>query len=231
MNADIHSVLISIDCLLDSRLATLGIYSEEKAAELLISGKYHSRLNNKFNKLDSTISDTVLEEMYSTRGENILKQSRVTNIIKLLTELVLRYIRLESKVKELTLVDICINMYPYNCSPTIVEALVEQIAEITKASKVTSCFIHPVILTPNYLAQYNTVVMNDFDEWITMHQKEFNTRVLRNTEMYCPRVFIKDEGLDSINPSFPASELSLILAEYVQLTILPLSEFSVYKPD
>lgn len=232
MTMQSHKVFIGIDCLLDTRLAALGIYSEDAASELLKSGKYHSRKHNKFSVYLDTIDDAAVNAIFDSRNMEVLKQARVTNLITLLIGLVERYVTMETQIKEVIGVEIIINTYPYDIDSNVKEALVETVGEITQAVAVECVSMRPEEMSPTFLSNYATVIWHDFDSWVKIHHQKFTPGVMISTSMYCPEIYVKeDDYLEKIPGRYPSRELKLILSEHVQLELLPIESFSVYKPE
>ena len=226
-----HRVFVGLDCLLDTRLAALGRHAPEITTQLLISGAYHKRRHNVFSVLDDRIDDAEVEKIHSTYSVDLLKESMATGVVPLLGNMVLRYKKMENKIKEDTNVLIDINMWPYKLDVASREAITDVVGHLTLAKRVTSKYIAVDKMTPGYLSQYHTVVWYEFNEWLNIHHGEFKSKIMAEVEFYCPEIFVKeDEELETLDPAFPAASLSLLLCDHIKLNMLSLEKFSLYNP-
>ena len=134
----LDSILVSLDCLLDTRLATVSKINLDIANKLLDGDDYHTRDQDVFVGIDKEY----FKEVYKNRDIETLKKSSLTNIVPLLRHLV-------SKLKEQSIVrpfhdggNIVVNMYPYKLT-------IDEQDEICAAIAVWMQGLAPVSRTPN----------------------------------------------------------------------------------
>lgn len=164
-----HNILIDLDVLLDTRIATLVQLDPEEAVKILKSG-YSSRTTDDLSGIDTTITTEEYKTAYAKRDIETLKTSRMTNYI---FELAMTVKQLtENLAKDNTRVkDPCvvINYYPYKDLDTeVLSQIVYAIQQhITTAVDIKTVYLEPDKLDLKALKNLEilTYITYDFKTW------------------------------------------------------------------
>lgn len=108
-----HVVLIDLDVLLDTRVATLLKINEPEAIKMLENG-FCARSTDDISDMTNVISNDEYKKEYATRNIDTLKKSRLTNYIfelaGVISDLAKSLVAEDTRIKEPCIV---INYYPY----------------------------------------------------------------------------------------------------------------------
>lgn len=226
-----HKVFVDLDCLLDTRLAALGQYSEKAALNLLLSGMYHTRKHNAFDRFDPSIDREAVDALYRNRDIVTLRHSVITPITLMLSDLSDRYHRVVGENPKRHSVDVTVNVYPYKLDTEMLETIIDTVGTAIDTDDIRSCYRSLEDLDPGYLMKYDTVIRGELDEWINKHHVALATGVMKDTSYYCPEIYVNpDAELGDISPGKPANELRLLLIELLSVEIMPLELFSAIRP-
>lgn len=186
-----HNILIDLDVLLDTRIATLVQLDPDEAMRLLESG-FTSRVTDDLSGMNSTISNEAYQEAYKNRDIETLKTSRMTNYIFELAILIKQMT--ENLAKDNTRVlDPCvvINYYPYK---ELDDEVLKQIIYAVEQYITTAVTIKSVYLSPEELdlkamksSDILTYITYDFQVWF---ESAFSVKKGRNGIISYPKLTI-----------------------------------------
>lgn len=186
-----HNILIDLDVLLDTRIATLVQLDPDEAMRLLESG-FTSRVTDDLSGMNSTISNEAYQEAYKNRDIETLKTSRMTNYIFELAILIKQMT--ENLAKDNTRVlDPCvvINYYPYK---ELDDEVLKQIIYAVEQYITTAVTIKSVYLSPEELdlkamksSDILTYITYDFQVWF---ESAFSIKKGRNGIISYPKLTI-----------------------------------------
>lgn len=186
-----HNILIDLDVLLDTRIATLVQLDPDEAMRLLESG-FTSRVTDDLSGMNSTISNEAYQEAYKNRDVETLKTSRMTNYIFELAILIKQMT--ENLAKDNTRVlDPCvvINYYPYK---ELDDEVLKQIIYAVEQYITTAVTIKSVYLSPEELdlkamksSDILTYITYDFQVWF---ESAFSIKKGRNGIISYPKLTI-----------------------------------------
>jgi hypothetical protein len=186
-----HNILIDLDVLLDTRIATLVQLDPDEAMRLLESG-FTSRVTDDLSGMNSTISNEAYQEAYKNRDIETLKTSRMTNYIFELAILIKQMT--ENLAKDNTRVlDPCvvINYYPYK---ELDDEVLKQIIYAVEQYITTAVTIKSVYLSPEELdlkamksSDILTYITYDFQGWF---ESAFSIKKGRNGIISYPKLTI-----------------------------------------
>ena len=232
-------VLISIDCILDTRLGTIMDIDPNLVDKILVNKEfnYHERLVDEFPYINKTIYD----ERYLNRDISILSQSMVTNLFGFLIEM---HKTLQTEIKTKPDIDdlqYVINTYPYLLTPTELADLILCFRFNMKDQdiKVTTIWAAPEKITPEFCnTDITAMFMYDYELWLSIHANKLSKVSLHDITLFAPMIYKeKTPTDDDINEfketgmSDPFMIVSTALREMIELFFLPINEFSVYKPN
>lgn len=164
-----HVILIDLDVILDTRVATLLQLNEEVAIELLDNG-FCSRPTDDLTGVTSKITNDEFKTAYAKRDITTLKTARLTSYIfelaTIVSDLTKSLISDDTRVEEPCIV---INYYPYHDLDT--ETLADIIYAIscytTDAIDIKAAYYEPRQLDLPYLKECSilTYITYDFTKW------------------------------------------------------------------
>jgi tRNA G37 N-methylase Trm5 len=117
---------IELDCLLDTRLATLFLIDSETAETVLRKG-YLDRWTDEF-----PVNQELFEKVYRSRDRQTLKNSVLTPMVRLCKEFVHETLKQGVQGPYQYTPKIMINMYPYELTDTEQEIIVRAVASAVK---------------------------------------------------------------------------------------------------
>lgn len=238
MNDDAFNkrVLISLDCLLDTRLACISLISAARAAEIMTKG-YFERQSDEFWRYVDIDKETYLK-LYKERGTNpkVLENSFMTMFTALaVPSMVKELVREILETPFATSFEIHINEYPHLLTNEEKVLLAETIEDFVGVSfKIVFNRFHPSQLTPSLISKnYAMMAMYDYEEFIRAQGEAMLKEPLTSVKLYGPAIFFNklptsEEVQEMSNNEIdPFSEVRLIASPMIDLELLPISNFSV----
>ena len=227
----LDSILVSLDCLLDTRLATVSKINLDIANKLLDGDDYHTRDQDVFVGIDKEY----FKEVYKNRDIETLKKSSLTNIVPLLRHLV-------SKLKEQSIVrpfhdggNIVVNMYPYKLTIDEQDEICAAIAVWMQGlAPVSLVNLSPTDLNPIYCKNnYALMIMYDYEEWLEVNAKLFLKTQIPEITMFVPAIYFVNkptkEELDKMlrESMHPMKAIKTLAMGIISLEIIDVVFFSV----
>ena len=183
-----HSIYVSLDCLLDTRLGTLSLLSKDLVSKALADG-YIVRDEENFPPLKK---QTFLN-LYNTRNKEVLKESPITPCVTLVTDMAMEIMRRTIDTPVATGVKIVINTHPYKLNDKEALDLLTSFADLTKkyiSLKLVS--LDNQTLTPSYCQRnFSAMIMYNYDEWLEVQATthKFKNNLAKSLIVYAPRIF------------------------------------------
>lgn len=226
-------IYIPLDCIIDTRLGTLGKINPSLATQALLNG-YHERITDEF----PGISREEFKAAYAKRDIDTLKMSVVSNVSFLIRRIIKDSLALAVQQKKITRLSIELNVWPYKFEPgPMVDMLISCVrAHAYDNAVVRVVSIPPEKLTPGLIhSNYNMVLMYDWLEWFELHKKFFEKKGLPGLAFIVPQLHIdkpptREEMEDmrreaGITDVFTATETQF--APIFKLKFMPASLFSM----
>lgn len=233
MNQDI---LISLDALLDTRLATLFRLSPAQAEAILFNG-YRTRESDQWSVLSSEIDQAAYQEAYQRRDIDTLKAARPTSIAPVINQITntLGKAAIQAPIIERIRVDV--NVYPYQMDDALKEMIAGAVNEwVSVDTIVTVVDMPPTEITPMFLDRhYAAMILYDFDEWLGLHHEQLMHSPIPTVTVIAPALYLdkkptemdlRVDGTDMVS-AFAALEMALL--EYLSLTIMDAKYFSLIE--
>ena len=208
-----HRLLVSLDALLDTRIASLSLVNQEWAKQL-VRTDYTRRISDELQYIFSDIDIHLYREKYRNRNVETLMNAIPTQLSFIL-EGVIATAELESAKEnpEFEDLELEINYYPYN------DLTSEELEELSVAiSARAGLYVTPKMVYIPYevltfdkieVEKWSTIVLYDFEDWWLSISKNFDT----NTKHI--------KGVPSVNLIVPALIRSLEEAKDVKRRTLP----------
>lgn len=231
-------VLVSLDALLDTRLATVSRLDQQAACRLLQHPDYYTRQIDDFASLCG-IDRERFAAAYAQRDVETLKRSLITHIPFMLHEL-MRHLELsEDDTPFETALGLDVNVWPYELSEAESDALT--LAVMVRAGHQTIprvVRIAPEALTPARIkSEYSGMILYDLREWLQHHVEAFAAIPCPRVTVLVPALFHEripepeeylTEGIRRDVSPFELTRLGAI--EMVGLDFIRPSLFSIYQP-
>lgn len=230
----IKRLLVDLDCLLDTRIATVAKIHPEASRELL-GTEYLNRDIDDFELLTKgLVSNESYKEAYAKRDKETLLLARPTKILKLLNEMSIDLEKLVIDTPFIKEFKIVINYYPYELNDKEQEELIEVLYEFVTSSTRIELISKPLEeVTPSLIkSKYDAFIIYEFDKWFSYHQDVFNTLLMPTKVIFAPALYIKkptEEELNELAESnlTPFSSLELSVIERFSLELIKVREFSL----
>ncbi len=207
-------VLINLDVLLDTRLGSVGRYSQEAAAKVIANERYYYRDHDNWELFtDGLMDNELFKHYYETRGgantAATLNASVLTNIIPVLHRMLGEELatHMDNSGTDFREVMLVIDLHPYELDLESKDELMGIIAELMGPDQAVD-FINKGIAetTPQYIFDnYALVITYDMHEWLRLHYPELVRMRAASVNFIGPKLFEKDTtGLED---SYKSREL------------------------
>lgn len=225
---------IELDCLLDTRLATLYQIDPAAASDAMASG-YEHRVEDRF-KVDAAL----FHSLYAARDRLILKNSLMTPMVRLCREFVEQTLRQKTDGPFQYTPQILINAYPYVLADSETETITRAVATAVKEyCDIQTVFYDYAQLSPAWVKQTCSIlVLYHYPDWLEYHSLNGNWK-----KTTCPEVTLMGpalyfNGLPSDQILAEAKQLQLtpfeameqLAGPLIQLSLLPIRYFSAEIP-
>lgn len=202
-----HNILIDLDVLLDTRIATLVNIDPEEAIKLLGAG-YTERTTDDLNYFDTTITNEEYTKAYNNRNVDTLVTSRMTNYIFELAMMVKQLFenikKDNSRIKDPCII---INYYPYKDldDDTLKQIIYAVEQYITEAITIKSIYMSPDKLDLKSLKELEvlTYITYDFQKWF---ESAFSVNKGKNSiisypkfTLIAPKIMPKIDSFDHLD--------------------------------
>ena len=227
-------LLIELDALLDTRLATVARLSVENAVQLA-STKYRNRLSKDLTLLNPEIDMQAFNEAYSKRDHTTFMASKMTGGVFLLAGMVEELENQTHDTPFLSALEIDVNVYPYKVDEAVEIALINSVmAYAGLETKVNIVNLSPESLRPGIIkSTWAGLMMYDFDNWLNLHNVELTTSKIPTITIIAPALFKdvspKEDDLknDSGEVLKPFTTVEMALCEFVSVSFVDSKYFSI----
>lgn len=232
----IKTILVDLDCLLDTRLSTVHLINPEAVPIMLDKNVYHDRKKDDYYKLTKgMISNETFIDKYYDRDKETLKASVPTNMLKLLHEITYTVGEQTISEPDVKLVEVIVNIHPYKLNYEEKEVLINSFSVYLFPETKISIIDKPIsYLSPKVLASfYDGYITYEFDQWYLEHQEELIKNPMPRNIIFAPAIFVKEEptaeelleqGIENLT-AFEIMEKALL--PYVSLEFLKVDTYSL----
>ncbi|MBB5409282.1 hypothetical protein HDG34_003223 [Paraburkholderia sp. HC6.4b] len=227
------TVLIFLDCLLDTRLGTLARMSDTLACRAL-SASYHQREEDVFEGVDTA----EFRQMYRARDVETLKRSTITTLTTLLGDFSRTLSRIVGTRPWLDGVRILVNTWPYRLDAPTLDALQGVIALWSGGSSPVEMVDYaPGQLTPAFVkANFDILFMYEYEEWLHMHGEAFSKTSLADINVIVPALYFNhrpdEKTFDELvrDGAHPFAAITMLTSGFVGLELIDVKYFSIAEP-
>lgn len=206
-----REILIDLDCLLDTRLGTIGMWDDKKAFECGFHPEYRIRTEDSF--LDAFCPNSTFLSLWRERCDKrlpdgfyaVIAASGETPlpfaVYEYLNEEILGQSERPSNLEDFK---ITINVFPYHLPKEEMRAL-KMIGDhlFPQIKEVEVTYLDVKELTPAKIRRrYDSYWLYDLPNYLNTHVDEFKTTVHPNTRLFAPRIMYLhrfDKELDEIS--------------------------------
>lgn len=222
------TMLVELDCLLDTRISILSELDDNKFQEVL--KMYHSRDIDSF----PYYGFNRFKEKYENRDKSLLKNSLVTPILGLIVEFVNKTLLQILNTPYHHKPKIVINIYPY----VLEEEEINNIISIIVVKTNGRCDVEIVNkslkeLTVGYVKNnLSIMVMYDCYKWIEFHSvnKAFEQITCPEVNLFSPAIYFKEKQPNLQLIEEPFKSMEEIAKPLIGLKLFPVSLFSFMMP-
>jgi hypothetical protein len=225
-----QSLYVTLDSLLDTRLATLAGISETLAESLLTSGKWHSRRTNALHWIDERIDTALFQKRYQQRDNDLLQSAVMTQMVILIADMAIRASGHISLSGEPFTINITINAYPYRLPASTRKAFEEVLREYITFGDLHWVSLPVMAETPGTLGRFDTVIRHELDEWLHAHHEHLKHGSMAGTEVYFPEDVKGDYAVYcEMHAVPPFREIGLLFSELFGARVTVLRDYSLIE--
>jgi hypothetical protein len=233
-------IYLSLDVLLDTRIATIARVAGDEVALSVLAANYHGRLEDRFPGVDMV----AYKKAYQERDTETLRLSTVTDVITLLREIV-GALTLQATTRPYhSGTRIVVNTYPYSLSPVELEAFKESIMSwmdvysgLGTSLTTETVFLSEKELTPAYCSEnFSAMLMYEYESWFGAQSEELRKCPIQGITLYAPGLYTvkvptRQEMKELIKESAPPLQATELMASpFIKLEHLTVETFSIIKP-
>lgn len=226
------TILVPLDVILDTRIATVALMDEDKAVEILKNG-YHKRRSDFFKGIDKKEFD----ERYKRRNEETLSRAQCTNIIYVLRDMVKLLIHQAMTTPYHNKVKLVINLYPYQLNKDTADIILAAISKwMIDLCEIESIYIRDEDLTPDFIkGRYDILFMYHYAHWLEQNTENFKKTSINDCNLYVPAISFEtdltDEMINKIKKEsmHPLDAIKLLAAPFINIEPIDVSAFSVME--
>ena len=227
-------IYVSLDDLLDTRLATLIRLDEQLAGEVIECG-YRDRVSDRWQELGVDVDQDAYERLYADRDGETLAIARPTNAVLMIHEMTAELEKLAVNTPMVDGITLDVNLWPYRMSQQVIDEVLNAIRfNLSPTVSVDSVFFSPQELTPELIDRsWDGLLMYDFNGWLTHHHEALMNKRMPRVSFIAPTLFanktptedeVTFDGMGAVSP-FAALEISL--TEYLMLQMVDARYFSL----
>lgn len=178
-------VYVELDCLMDTRLATLTSMDKQKASRIVLDG-YHVRRSDNWDDIDME----EYRKRYENRNIYTLSQSTVSGCVALINKIGLDLAKDLAESPIHNSLELYVNTYPYLLTDEELNDLEISLSRwITAPFEFHFLYLKPEEVNVKYVNdKFFVLIMYDFSSWLELHLKEFQTCFLHEVTLFSPRI-------------------------------------------
>lgn len=211
-------LLISLDVLLDTRLATLNRIDPQYPLHMQ-ARNYSQRIGDFWETYIPNFPREQYDELWANRDEETLKQAGPTAYIARMIEDTAIMVEASANNPHVGGVEVVINTYPYYLTDEKHHELIDVIHEFCSTSvDVTITRIPLEELTPKRIRDnYVQFVLYSFNDWLELHHEELLEKPMPSVVCVAPALFFnKPEDVQATDID-PLTEVSTALMEFLSV--------------
>jgi hypothetical protein len=232
-NKKIETILVELDCLLDTRLGTIERMGVEHAARVLTPA-YLARQQDVFDGVDRD----EFRRLYQARDVETLKHSKLTNLATRLRDLTTALSEMAIARPYFDGVKIAVNTYPYQLDAETSEAVGKAVAVWAGGVvPVELVSIRPEQLTPALVkTSFAMLFMYEYERWMDMHAEAFKDTRLNEVHLIAPALYFNEQPDEKVlkglvrDAAHPFVAMTMLASPLVGLELIDVKYFSIVEP-
>lgn len=211
---ELAAMLVELDCILDTRLGTIGKFGKEEYLGALTHG-YFSRTSDHFFGIDPE----TYQRLYRERDAVTLSMSNITHIVSVVKDFVKRVNTISATAPVIRVPRIDVNLYPYN-PPQRVKDMIEESLRVLLEERVDIGFVRysPDDLHHDLVSlNYDHLIMYDVGAWVTAQAHNWKKigKAHPNVTLFMP-ILCHAKNIADVPDDVP------VMAEQVDRALTPL---------
>lgn len=239
MNPELQRIYVELDCLLDTRLATLAKIDPQHAIKAVGDRRYYDRMIDDFTDICG-VGVGEFKKAYAERDVMTLQASLMTQVPLILNDLV-KKLELESVETPFSKgVEVEVNYWPYSLSEEEIDGLQLSIMYYSGIQTIVRLISVPSTqLTLRYLkSRYTGAIIYNLSEFLEQRGVELTQVLMPDFPIIAPGLWkdkvptpeeIVEEGMSLDIVPFRFVEMSL--TSNFQLNLIPAKYFSILDPE
>lgn len=235
MVTDDSYILVDIDALYDTRLATLKGIDDSYVDRVLKAG-YRDRITDNFAEFIPEIDMDLYNKLYRNRDIATLVTAAAfpTMMILHLALVVREHIKMASEGPMSGIPTVCINTYPYDLTPeekkVITKGIYGDIDEVL--CQVTTVRLSPEQMSPTAIkSRYKVLFIYDLSGWMKLHEADIRVNAPIDIVTFSPKRFITG-NLNSLPDFSQYKDIDIsnlageLYTEYFRMVLTDMAWFS-----
>ena len=227
----VDKILVSLDCILDTRIGTLNLMDADTAKEVMMSDTYHFRDEDVFGK----ITKEAFKETYAKRDEKTLENSLITNLPPLLKHLIGTLLKEGVQKPYYDGVELVVNIHPYNLTKEIQDEIKVAVSLMINDLAEVSLINYSIEqLTPQYCkANYRIMIMYEYNDWLNNNAELFASTQLPEVTLFAPALYFAEKPSDEKLKEFakdnmhPFQAIEMITSSIIDIALIDVKHFSI----
>lgn len=193
---NIKAILVNLDCLLDTRQGALLTISPDLALDVTSKPGYCERSIDRFEYSSGHITKETLNQVRDAKPAVVLRNSIRTRMTEFLLELIMRYQIQASTTPWFSVLEVHINVAPFDFNEEERMALLQAIDALLQGSTTT---LKVVSITDAQLTaarvkdDYVAMIRYDWVDWLNQHTQGIIRNPLKDVAMFVPRLQIRGD--------------------------------------
>ena len=226
MKTEYSSVLVELDCLLDTRLSTINHIDPDFPISGLAS--YHERKIDEFEG----IPFDKFREVYASRDKSFLKDAVATPVTFLLVDFIKSTLSMAGNTPFTMLPKIVVNTFPYVLTESETDVIIASVKNIVNSElcEVSAVSMSPAEITPEVLREnFSVAIMYEVTEWLEQQSLNGNlqTKACPEVTIICPALFFKKNDKYDLSALLKLQDVSAI---FVDIKLHKVDCFCFMKP-
>lgn len=233
-------IYVDIATLFDLRQGGMTLIDFEFAAKVTAADSYYVRDEDMFaTEEHGSLSKELLKEVIATRRVEVLKASLMTKMPSFIKQLYASLVGANAKQSVEMALSVDVNIYPFSLSESEKEVLKECVFESLDKLMPVYIIDKPATLLPAEQVgeTYVGMIFYEYGEWVNSQEKTYNSKHMKNTVLYVPRLFFggkpKAAILSELNSKHidPFEMWERAYASLLRINYIPSAFFSVDLPS
>ncbi len=228
---------LDLDCLYDTRLATLELL-DHRLAKMAIANGYYKRTRDIFPFVDKK----TFNELYALRDVSTLDKAIMTSALDVLANFTKDAVRQVNESPHSDEINVFLNVYPYKIDRATAQAMLEPLSKLTGKVANINLLNIPVEKVSLKFCRENLslMMMYDFEDWLEFNAKNdmFRSYPIPDVCLFVPELFIVDGPVDEEEiksmiqqGTHPFRAVEKMARNLIDLTMIDISYYCARIPE